>query len=316
MLCAKSLLDFYEGVSQCIKRRKLFMAHAFLEDVIDQQQWLEPTGEVLQQAIGKVARQEGPTRTVKNALHGVWLGHPLHPALTDLPVGSWSASLILDVLSLGGNRALRRGADATLSIGIVGALASGLAGLADWQETYGRERRIGLLHGLLNGAALVLYTGSLVQRRRRRRGRGMLLSSLGYGVVLLSAYLGGELVFEHGTAVNHAAWLEGSEEFTPVMDEAALQADKPVRVMAGTTPVMLVRRGGTIHALAAICTHAGGPLDEGELADDTIICPWHGSQFSLEDGRVKGGPATMNEPAFETRVRNGKIEVRWAASAH
>src|ERR1051326_1546196 len=129
------------------------MAQAFLEEVIDQQQWLEPTSDVLQEAISKVARKEG-TRTIKDALHGVWLGHPLHPALTDIPLGSWSASLILDVLSLGGNRALRKGADATLSIGIIGALASGLAGLADWQETYGRERRIGLLHGLLNGTGL------------------------------------------------------------------------------------------------------------------------------------------------------------------
>jgi nitrite reductase/ring-hydroxylating ferredoxin subunit len=165
-------------------------------------------------------------------------------------------------------------------------------------------------------AAVALYSGSLVQRRRHRRGWGILLSSLGYGVVLLSSYLGGELVFEQGTAVNHAAWLGGSDEFTPVMDEAALQPDNPVRVLAGTTPVMLVRRGGTIHALAAVCTHAGGPLDEGKLADEMIICPWHGSRFSLEEGRVKGGPATMDEPTFDVRVRNGKIEVRRAASTH
>ncbi len=286
------------------------MAQAFLEEIIEQQQWLEPTGDTLQQAIGKIARREGPSRTVKDALHGVWLGHPLHPALTDLPVGSWSASLILDLLSLGGNRALRKGADAALGIGIVGAIASALPGLADWQETYGRERRVGLLHGLLNTAALTLYTASLVQRRRKRRGAGMLLSTLGYSVVLVSAYLGGELVFTQGTGVNHAAWLEASEEFTPVLDEAALRPETPTRVMAGSTPVMLVRRGEKIYALAAVCTHAGGPLDEGQLEDGMIVCPWHGSKFSLEDGSVKGGPATIDEILFEARVRNGKIEVR------
>jgi nitrite reductase/ring-hydroxylating ferredoxin subunit/uncharacterized membrane protein len=286
------------------------MAHTLLEDIIDQQQWLEPTGDTLQQAIDKVARREGRPRAIKDALHGVWLGHPLHPALTDIPIGSWSASLVLDVLSLGGNRALRKGADATLSIGIVGAIASALPGLADWQETYGRERRVGLLHGLLNTTALALYTASLVQRRRKRRGAGMLLSALGYGVVVAAAYLGGELVFTQGTGVNHAAWLEASEEFTPVLDDAALQPEKPTRVMAGSTPVMLVRRGGKIYALAAVCTHAGGPLDEGELEDGMIVCPWHGSIFSLEDGSVKGGPATIDEILFEARVRNGKIEVR------
>lgn len=288
------------------------MVHAFMEDVIDQQQWLEPTGDTLQRAIGKVARREGPSRSIKDALNGVWLGHPLHPALTDLPVGCWSASLVLDLASLGGNRVIRRGADATLGIGLVGALAAALPGLADWQETYGRERRIGLLHGLLNTAAVGLYTASFVQRRRRRRGMGMLLSSLGYATILVSAYLGGELVFDLGTGVNHAAWLEASEDFTPVMDEAALRPDTPTRVMAGTTPVVLVRRGEKIYALTAVCTHAGGPLDEGELEDNRIVCPWHGSIFSLEDGSVQGGPATMGEQPFDVRVRGGKIEVRRA----
>lgn len=288
------------------------MAHAFIEDVIDQQQWLEPTGDTLQRAFGKVARREGPSRTIKDALHGVWLGHPLHPALTDLPVGCWSASLVLDLMSLGGNRIIRRGADATLGIGLIGALASALPGLADWQETYGRERRIGLLHGLLNTAAVGLYTASFMQRRRRRRGIGMLFSSLGYATVLLSSYLGGELVFNQGTGVNHAAWLEASEDFTPVMDESALRPDTPTRVMDGTTPVMLVRRGEKIYALTAVCTHAGGPLDEGELEDNRIVCPWHGSIFSLEDGSVQGGPATMAEQPFDVRVRGGKIEVRRA----
>ncbi len=292
------------------------MAQTFLEEVIDQQQWLEPTGDVLQQAISKVARREGPTRTIKDALHGVWFGHPLHPALTDIPVGCWSATLILDMLSLGGNRAIKKGADATLGIGLVGSFGAALSGLADWQETYGRERRIGLLHGLLNATAATLYTASLVQRRRRRRGTGILLSTLGYGTVLLSSYLGGELVFVRGTGVNHAAWLETSDEFTPVIEDAALPPDKPTRVMAGSTPVLLVRQGGNIYALAAVCTHAGGPLNEGELTDSSIICPWHGSQFSLKDGKVEAGPATVDEPAFEARVRNGKIEVRRAASAH
>ncbi|HLZ60583.1 MAG TPA: Rieske 2Fe-2S domain-containing protein [Ktedonosporobacter sp.] len=285
------------------------MAHAFIEDVIDQQQWLEPTGDALQQAIGKVAKREGPARTVKDVLHGTWFGHPLHPALTDIPLGAWSASFVLDLLSLGGNRAIQQSADASLNVGVVGAVASALTGLADWQETYGRERRIGLLHGLLNATALVLYTTSLVQRKRKRRGIAMVCSTLGYGAVLLSGYLGGELVFGQGTGVNHAAWLDSSEEFTPVMDDTALQPNQLTRVMVGTTPVLLVRHGGKIYALTATCTHAGGPLDEGTIEDKCIVCPWHGSKFSLEDGSVQGGPATMAEHLFDVRIRDGKIEV-------
>jgi nitrite reductase/ring-hydroxylating ferredoxin subunit/uncharacterized membrane protein len=288
------------------------MAQSFVEEMVDQQQWLEPTSKVLHEALEKVAKPEGPSRAIKDTLHGVWLGHPLHPALTDIPIGAWSSSFILDLLSLGRKRALQHGADATLSIGLVGALVSGLAGLADWQETYGRERRIGLLHGLLNTAALGLYTTSLVLRRRKRRGVALLFSSLGYGVVLLSGYLGGELVFVEGTAVNHAAWQEGPEQFTPVIDEAALPADKPMRVMAGNTPILLVRREGKLYALLATCTHAGGPLNEGTLEDGMIVCPWHGSKFCLSDGAVKGGPATVNERSFDVRVRDGKVEIRQA----
>lgn len=288
------------------------MAHTFVEEMVDQQQWLEPTSKVLHEALEKVAKPEGPSRAIKDALHGVWLGHPLHPALTDIPIGAWSSSFILDLLSLGHKRTLQHGADATLSIGLVGALVSGLAGLADWQETYGRERRIGLLHGLLNTAALGLYTASLVLRRRKRRGRAILFSSLGYGTVLLSGYLGGELVFGQGTGVNHAAWLEGPEQFTPVIDEAALPSDKPTRVMVGTTPVLLVRHKNKLHALPATCTHAGGPLDEGTLEDGLIVCPWHGSKFCLSDGTVRGGPATINEQLLDVRVRDGKVEIRQA----
>ncbi|HEY7122807.1 MAG TPA: Rieske 2Fe-2S domain-containing protein [Ktedonobacterales bacterium] len=286
------------------------MAHVFMEDLIDQQQWLEPTGDALQQAIGKVVPREGPVRRIKDFLHGTWLGHPLHPALTDVPTGAWTASFILDIASLGGNTPLRRGADFTLKLGVVGAIGSALSGLADWQETYGRERRVGLLHALLNSTALTFYTASWLLRKSKRRGTAVFFSTLGYGTVVIAAYIGGELVFGQGVGVNHAAWLQGSEEFTTVLDESALQPEQPRRVMVGDTPVVLVKQHGKIYALTAVCTHAGGPLDEGTLEDGTIVCPWHGSRFCLKDGSVQGGPATFAERPFEVRIRNGKIELR------
>ncbi len=286
------------------------MAHVFMEDLIDQQQWLEPAGDALQQAIGKAVPREGAMRRIKDFLHGTWFGHPLHPALTDVPTGAWTASFILDLASLGGNESLRRGADFTLKLGVWGAIGSALSGLADWQETYGRERRVGLLHALLNSSALTCYTASWLLRKNKRRGTAVFFSTLGYGTVLISAYIGGELVFGQGVGVNHAAWLQAPEDFTPVMDESALQPEQPTRVMAGETPVVLVKQDGKIYALTAVCTHAGGPLDEGTLEDDTIVCPWHGSRFCLKDGSVQGGPATFAERPFDVRVRNGKIELR------
>jgi nitrite reductase/ring-hydroxylating ferredoxin subunit/uncharacterized membrane protein len=286
------------------------MAHVFMEDLVDQQQWLEPTSHVIQQAIDKVIPREGPARPIKDFLHGTWFGHPFHPALTDLPLGAWSASFLMDIFSLSRDGAMRRGADFTLNLGLVGAVASALPGLADWQETYGRERRIGLLHGLLNASAFTLYTTSSLLRRRKRRGAAVFFSTLGYGTVLLASYFGGELVFGQGTGVNHAAWLQAPEDFTPVMDESALKPEQPTRVMVGETPVMLVKQNGNIYALTAVCTHAGGPLDEGALENDIIVCPWHGSRFCLKDGSVEGGPATLAERPFDVRVRNGKIELR------
>jgi nitrite reductase/ring-hydroxylating ferredoxin subunit len=286
------------------------MAHVFMEDLIDQQQWLEPTGDAIQQAIGKVVPREGAARSFKDFLHGTWFGHPVHPALTDLPTGAWTASLVMDVLSASGNPAVRRGADMSLKLGVIGAVGAALTGLADWQETYGRERRVGLLHGLLNTTALTLYTTSWLLRRGKRLGTAVFFSTLGYGFAALAAYVGGELVFGQGVGVNRAAWLQAPEDFTPVLDESALPPEQPTRVLVGETPVVLVKRGGKIYALTAVCTHAGGPLDEGTLEGDTIVCPWHGSRFCLRDGSVEGGPATFAERTFEARTRSGKIELR------
>jgi nitrite reductase/ring-hydroxylating ferredoxin subunit len=73
---------------------------------------------------------------------------------------------------------------------------------------------------------------------------------------------------------------------------------------------MLVRAGGRIHALANTCSHLGGPLCEGTLHEGGVVCPWHGSRFDLETGEVLDGPAVFPAPRFETRVRDGRIELR------
>jgi nitrite reductase/ring-hydroxylating ferredoxin subunit/uncharacterized membrane protein len=288
------------------------MASEALLNVIDRQDFLEQASEAIQPAVTKAFEAAGPAgQEVKNFLHGTWLGHPLHPALTDVPIGAWTAALALDAVeAMSGRKELAAGADAAIAVGLVGALGSAVTGLTDWSATYGRARKVGMLHGLLNAGATVLYTTSLVMRRRKNRSAGLGLAMLGYAASSAAAYLGGHLVYGEQVGVDHTAAQEMPKEFVAVLDEGELGEGEMKKVEAEGVPVLLVRLGGEIHAIAHTCSHMGGPLSEGKLEGDVVQCPWHGSRFNVTDGSVVDGPATFPQPCFETRVRDGKIEVR------
>jgi nitrite reductase/ring-hydroxylating ferredoxin subunit/uncharacterized membrane protein len=283
-------------------------------DLIDRQDWLDEVADALQPAIAGTFQSAGTAgQKVEDFLHGTWLGHPLHSVLTDIPVGAWTAALVLDAMDeMSGREEFGRGADAAVAVGIVGAVASAVTGLTDWHKTDGTARRIGITHGLMNATALALYATSMAcrQRKDRRTGRG--LSFLGYAIASASAYLGGHLVYSEQIGVDHTADQEPPKEFVRVMAEADLKEGELHRVDADGMPVLLVRRGGQIFAIAETCSHLGGPLAEGRLEDNSVRCPWHGSRFSLEDGRVLEGPSVHTQPCFDARVRDGQIEVRSA----
>ena len=193
---------------------------------------------------------------------------------------------------------------------MAGATAATLAGLTDWQATDGAARRVGVTHGLLNVTATALYTASLWQRSRRNRETGRLLAYVGFAIGAASAWLGGNLVFGKQIGVNHATGEGLPEEWTPVPDTPDLPEGEPRRVEVNGVKVLLLRRGGEIFAIAETCSHLGGPLSEGKVEGDTVVCPWHGSQFCVRDGSVVSGPATYPQPALETRLCDGRIEVR------
>lgn len=280
-------------------------------NVIDEQDWLEPASDVAQRAANKSLTGGARRRMIDNALNGTWLGHPLHPALTDIPVGAWTVGLALDgVEALTGRTEFVAGADAALTIGVVGAVGSALTGLAQWQYTDSRSRRLGLAHALLNTGALALYGVSLALRARGKRRAGHVTALLGYTITAASAYLGGDLVFGERVGVDHTTEQELPAEFTPALSESELPENTLKRVEVQGVPVLLVRQGANIYALDEVCSHLGGPLAEGQLVDCSVVCPWHGSRFALDDGRVLAGPATFRQPSFETRVRDGQIEVR------
>jgi nitrite reductase/ring-hydroxylating ferredoxin subunit/uncharacterized membrane protein len=240
----------------------------------------------------------------KDLLHGRFLGHALHPVLSDLPIGFWTASVLADVLGM------ERTAGVMSAAGVAAAVPTALSGATDWSTTYGRDRRLGVVHGLLNTAGLGLQAMSLVSRIGGRSRAARTLSMAGWAVSGLSAYLGGELTFGRGVMVDHTAWITGPAEWTPVLPEAEL-ADRTVqRVEVDGRGVLLYREAGEIHALEDTCTHAGCSLSGGEVESGVVTCPCHGSRFCLADGSVVRSPATHPQPRLMVRIHNGTIEVR------
>lgn len=298
-----------------MKESKL-MARETAIDLIARQDWLERTANVVQPAVKRAFKVGGRAgQKVKNFLNGTWFGHPLHPALTDVPLGSWTVAFVFDAMSgRNGRKDYARAADAAVAIGLVGAAGAAVTGLTDWSATGGqaRARRIGLMHGLLNVGATALYGASLWMRRRGDRRTGRNLARLGYAVSLSSAYLGGHLVFGEQIGVDHTAALTLPSDFMPVMSERSLPEGEMRRAEVDGVNVLLARQNGEIHALVETCAHLGGPLAQGRLVDGSVRCPWHGSRYALEDGRVLDGPSAFPQPCFETRVRDGQIEVRAA----
>jgi nitrite reductase/ring-hydroxylating ferredoxin subunit/uncharacterized membrane protein len=240
-------------------------------------------------------------------LHGRWLGHALHPVLSDLPIGLWGSAVILDVIGD------ERGATALTAGGCAAAVATVATGAADWSVTVGRDRRLGLIHGLVNAAALLFELGALTARMLGRRRIGQLLSIAGVGTVAGTAFLGGELVFGRGLMVNHSAWATGPLKWTQVLADAELAEGAMLAVDVEGRKVLLARINGAVSAMENTCSHAGGPLAEGTREDGCVICPWHGSRFRLTDGAVMGGPATFPQLQLQVRQRKGQIEVRGRA---
>lgn len=281
--------------------------------IIEALPWLDDIAEVVQPKVQDAVNAGGIG--VRNVLDGTPMELPLHPALTDVPMGAWSASIVFDGLDVAtDSRAMRNAADATLAVGIAGGVAAAVTGLSDWRYLSGGSRRMGMAHGLLNTVGLALNIASLLFRATGHRNAGRLAFLAGFSIVGTAAHLGGELSYNYGLRVNRNVFEgAGPDEFAPVLDENELPENGMRRVDAGGAEVLLSRLSdGRICAIANVCGHFGGPLADGEREDDTVVCPWHGSRFDLCTGQVIDGPAIFPQSRWETRVRDGKIEVRGA----
>jgi nitrite reductase/ring-hydroxylating ferredoxin subunit/uncharacterized membrane protein len=290
------------------------MAETLMRRVVEALPFLDEVAENVQPKVQEAVEAGGTT--ARNVLDGVWLEAPLHPALTDVPVGSWTAALVFDGLDLAtGKEPIRHAADASLVFGTLGALGAAVTGLSDWRYLSGGSRRMGVAHALLNTIGLVLSIVSLLLRATGRRNAGRLTFLTGYTISGMAAHLGGELSYHYGLRVDRNVFEEaGPDEFVPVLGESELAQDDLRRVEVGGVGVLLSRTSaGEVCAIAATCNHFSGPLEAGDRQGDTVVCPLHKSRFDLCSGEVINGPAVFPQSRYETRVRDGNIEVRAAA---
>jgi nitrite reductase/ring-hydroxylating ferredoxin subunit len=258
--------------------------------------------------VQKVVQRIPPGR-VRDALHGVWLGHPVHPTLVQVPVGAWMSAAFLDVLGDGD------GARHLIGLGLLASVPAAVTGSADWAEMHEQQMRTGVVHAAANSAAIGLYAGSLLARARRRTGLGKALGFAGLTAVTVGGMLGGDISFRQAGGANHAEEIPhlvppGWQDLMPL---AELTQGEPARAMLGEVPIFVLRDGDDVFVLADKCSHMSGPLSDGELTGDgqdrCVTCPWHGSVFRLRDGVVVHGPATADQPAFETRIQAGIVQV-------
>lgn len=279
---------------------------ARLEDA----EWLDPVAKKVRKVVKRTIRPQW----ARDILHGVPIGHPVHPLAVQVPLGSWISAAVLDTLP-GNDRA----ATLLIGVGTASAVPSAVAGFMDWSQLHSQQQRVGLVHAAANITAVSLYSASLVARASGKQGAGKVLAYMGLGVVGFGGFLGGHLSYRQAAGVNHSEDIphrfpSGWQALAPLEDLPEGKLHK--RVVAGL-PLLVFREAQTVNVLSDVCSHLSGPLHEGKLKgrspnDDgnpCVVCPWHGSTFSLRSGEVQAGPATARQPRFETRVTGGLVEV-------
>ncbi|HEY7522869.1 MAG TPA: Rieske 2Fe-2S domain-containing protein [Candidatus Limnocylindrales bacterium] len=284
----------------------------FLVRLIDAQaRWARPFGDFNHRWLLALFR---PIRPVKDFLNGRWLGHPVHSALTDIPIGVFTVGLVLDLVdawNLFGVGDLTVAADVALFVGILTMLAAAVAGFADYTDTDGTARMRATVHATIMIVTLVVFAVSLVMRLGNPvdRALAILVAVGGYLLITAGAFVGGDVVYSLGNMVSRHAF-RGSGSKWIALDlpvGAELPEATPTKAKLGINSLVLVRVGDTIHALHETCAHAGGPLAEGTFVDGCIQCPWHGSRFRMSDGHAVRGPTVYDQPRYEVR----RTETGW-----
>ena len=283
----------------------------FLTRLIDAQAaWARPLGDFNHRWLGAILRPLGP---VKDLLHGRWLGHPLHAATTDIPIGALTVALVLDIANQ------PAGADIALIVGVATMALSALSGVADYVDTDGVARMRATVHSALMVVALVLFGVSLLIRAGDPADRTLpfVLAVVGYAILTAGAFVGGDVVYALGNMVSRHAFRRAGAKWLPLDLPADVELPEltPTKARLGANAIVLVRIGETVHAMHETCAHAGGPLSEGRVVDGCLECPWHQSRFRLVDGVAVRGPTVYDQPHYEVRQGATGWEARRSGQA-
>jgi nitrite reductase/ring-hydroxylating ferredoxin subunit/uncharacterized membrane protein len=274
---------------------------------LEQASRLDRITDRVQRVIRPLLRPEA----LRDALHGVWLGHPLHPTLVQMPLGAWLSASTLDLLP-----GQRRAATALVAVGTASALPAAVTGVNDWSSLSREQQRVGLVHAAANLTAVSLYAGSLAARLRGRHALGRSLGFLGLAAAAAGGYLGGHLAYRQVAGVNQSAseLRRVPEGWQPVGDLASLPEGELVTRRLGEVPVVVYREGDAVTVLLERCAHHTGPLGKGSLTrvdgSTCVVCPWHGSTFRLIDGTVVHGPAATDQQTLPVQIVGGTVEAR------
>ncbi|MER7330792.1 MULTISPECIES: Rieske (2Fe-2S) protein [unclassified Micromonospora] len=274
---------------------------------IEQTAALDRIGDRLQRAVQATLRP----RRVRDLLHGVWLGHPLHPAMVQVPVGAWISTAVLDLMP-----GQRRAATTLCAVGTASALPAAVAGLNDWAALARDQRRIGLVHAASNSVGLAFYAGSVAARMTGRHNLGRTLGFLGLSAASMGAYIGGHLAYKQGAQVNQSIseMHRMSDGWHSIADMSALPQRKLITREVDDVSVILYRHGDEVTVMLERCPHQSGPLGKGEVQEigghACVVCPWHGSTFRLNGGEVVHGPSANDQQVLPTRIVNGMLETR------
>lgn len=272
-----------------------------LTDQIEQAESLDAVSTPVATAVGKLLK----SRRLTDLLSGTPIGHPLHPLLVTIPIGSWAAASVLDLMRQ------PKAAQTLVGLGVVSVAPAALSGVSDWRGTVSGEQRIGIIHGLLNTTVVALYGASWLARRRGRGLLGVLLTVPAGALLTASGWLGGHLSYALGVGVDTTAMQQLTVDWTDAAAASDVTVGGLLQADVADVPVLLSRlTDGTVVAYVDRCTHRGGPLHEGTIVDGCVECPWHGSRFELSDGTVAQGPATRPQPRYEVREVDGRIQVR------
>ncbi|MDR7300842.1 Rieske 2Fe-2S domain-containing protein [Haloactinomyces albus] len=283
-------------------------------DRISEWSWLDNPAKTVRGAVSTML----PGRRLRDLLHGVWLGHPLHPMAVQAPIGAFLCAGLVDALPDAGPGE-RRVADSLTTVGVLASLPASLAGAADFVQTQPDQQRTGLVHATANSAALTSYLLSLRWRATGRRTAAVTAGWTGLALIAAGGVLGGHLSYHQANGANQAEDVRhiGPQEWTEVGNVHELPDGVPTRRMVGEVPVVILRNGEHTHVLADRCSHASGPLHQGTLSwpfgrggAPCLECPWHGSVFRVSDGSVVHGPATATQPGFHTRVVGDRLHIR------